>query len=255
MIITRKAWEKYIKVLSKLNTKAADDMKAYAAQLKKDGIQGDEAATLLIDYAYGVATKYGEGAAAAACEMYDAVAVLSGAKVPPAVPATTAKMWEVRKAVYGTLGMNDEVLPAAVSRLVKRAGADTTLKNAIRDGAEWAWIPSGDTCSFCVALASQGWMPASQDQLNGGHADHIHANCDCTFAIRFNGSTDVSGYQPDKYKKIYYGADPGGSSKDKINAMRREAYQKNKDEINAQKRDAYEKRKERESSEAEEINV
>jgi hypothetical protein len=43
--------------------------------------------------------------------------------------------------------------------------------------------------------------------------------------------------------------------KNRINAMRREAYAQNKEEINAQKRSAYAKRKELNSSEAEEINV
>lgn len=255
MIITRKAWTRYIGILRRLNEKAADEMTAYRDKLRRDGISEDEAARLLVDYAYGIATKYGEGAAAASCEMYDAVATLSKAKVPAAVPAATATRADVSKAVYGTINMKDEVLPSAIARLVKRAGADTTIKNAIRDKAEWAWIPNGDTCSFCIALASQGWMPASKDQLDGGHAEHIHSNCDCTFAIRFNGDIDVAGYDPEKYRDMYYSADPGGSSKDKINAMRREAYQDNKDKINAQKRDAYEKRKERESSEAEEINV
>ena len=255
MIITRKAWTKYITILRRLNERAADDVTQYMNKLRIDGFEGEEGAKLLVDYAYGVATKYGEGAAAASCEMYDAVAALSGAKVKPAAPAATATMSDVQKAVYGTMNMNDEVTPAAIARLVKRAGADTTLHNAIRDKAEWAWIPNGDTCSFCIALASQGWQPASRDQLDGGHAEHIHANCDCTFAIRFNDSTDVAGYHPEEYRKMYDSADPGGSSKDKINAMRREAYQENKDKINEQKRDAYEKQKERESSEAEEINV
>ena len=47
-----------------------------------------------------------------------------------------------------------------VSRLVKRAGADTTLKNAQRDGAEFAWVPHGDSCAFCLTLASRGWQRA-----------------------------------------------------------------------------------------------
>ena len=53
------------------------------------------------------------------------------------------------------------------------------LKNAVRDGAEWAWVPHGDTCPFCITLASNGWQKASRKVLKGGHAEHIHANCDC----------------------------------------------------------------------------
>jgi hypothetical protein len=142
----------------------------------------------------------------------------------------------------------------AIGRLVKQTGADTTLKNALRDGAEFAWIPSGDTCAFCITLASRGWQKASKAAIKGGHAEHIHANCDCTYAIRFDSSTNVRGYDPDKYREMYDDAD-GSSPKPKINAMRREFYAENKEEINEQKRSAYEKRQELNSSAAEETDV
>ena len=257
--ISRRAWLRYIGQLRQINNKAAEEMIKYRASVVADveagTLTGNEARKLIVDHAYAVATGYGEASAAVACEMYDAVAAMEGASVPAAVPARTATYGETAKAVYGTMNQNPEEVPATVSRLVKQAGADTTVQNAIRDGAEWAWIPNGDTCAFCITLASQGWMPASKDQLDGNHAEHIHANCDCTFAIRFNSDTGVAGYDPDKYLRMYNGADPGGTWKDKVNAMRRDIYAKNADEINAQKRSAYEKRKERESSEAEELNV
>lgn len=254
MIITRKAWKRYIDLLRKLNDKAAEDMIRFQKKLAERGITGDEAARILVEYAYQIATKYGEGATAAACEMYDAVATLSKAAAPAAVPAATATYGETAKAVYGTLKQNPEIVPSAVGRLVKMAGVDTVMQNAIRDGAEWAWVPSGDTCAFCITLASRGWQRASMAHLNGGHAEHIHANCDCTFAIRFNGKTNVEGYDPSKYESMYYGAE-GSTPEQRINSMRRQFYQQNKDEINAQKRAAYAKRMERDSSKAEELDV
>ena len=246
MIITKKAWKRYIELLRKLNDKAAEEMIRFQKQLAERGLTGDEAARILVEYAYQIATKYGEGATAAACEMYDAVATLSKAAAPAAVPASTATYGETAKAVYGTLKQNPEIVPSAVGRLVKMAGVDTVMQNAIRDGAEWAWIPSGDTCAFCITLASRGWQKASTAQLKGGHAEHIHANCDCTFAIRFNSKTNVEGYDPEKYADMYYGAD-GSTPTQRINSMRRQMYQQNKDEINAQKREAYRKRMETEA--------
>lgn len=139
--------------------------------------------------------------------------------------------------VNATKNQNPANLPNGVSRLVKRAGADTTLKNAVRDGAEWAWVPHGDTCPFCITLASNGWQKASSKVLKGGHADHIHANCDCEFAIRFDHNTTVAGYDPEKYLAQYNAA--GGD----INKMRRIDYAARKDAINAQKRAAYAARK------------
>ena len=249
MNIKRSTWDKYITTLNRLDQTAAKDVEHYMTFISNKVMSGalteGEGIDLLIKHCYAVATKYGEGSAAAACEMYDAVATLSGKKIRPAVPARTASYGDVAKAVQGTKNMNPSVTADAVSRLVKRAGADTTLKNAIRDGAEWAWIPGGDSCAFCLTLASNGWQRASKAVMSGDHADHIHAHCMCTFAIRFSSDMDVEGYRPEKLREQYYDAE-GTSPQDKINAMRREAYQENKEQINEQKREAYAQRKERE---------
>lgn len=230
MEITEKTWAEYIGRLSRLNEIAGRKMAEYIARY---GTADTEALT---EYAYALVQKYGEGSAELACQMYDAVAESSGAGVLPAEPAEPADYGETAKMVNATKKSPPQ-LQGGVSRLVKRAGADTTLKNAIRDGAEWAWVPHGDTCPFCITLASRGWQKAGKKALKGGHAEHIHAHCNCEYAVRFDGRTTVAGYDPDKYLKQY--EDAGGD----INAMRRTKYAKNKDKINAQKRAAYAARK------------
>ena len=122
-------------------------------------------------------------------------------------------------------------------------------------------------------LASIGWQKAGKKTLKGGHAEHIHANCDCTYAVRFDASTKVAGYEPEKYRDIINDATNGeydvddllreagrtsswnGRNYTGLNMVRRAFYAENADEINAQKRSAYEKRVERESSAAEEKDV
>ena len=224
MQITARTWNEYIARLSKLNEKAGQQMAEYVAA------HGTEDGPALIAYAHALVTKYGEGSAELACQMYDALAEASKANLPAAEPAATAEYGEVARMVNATKRQNPANLPNGVRRLVKRAGADTTLHNAIRDGAEWAWVPHGDTCPFCIMLASNGWQKASAKLLKGGHAEHIHANCDCEFAVRFDGSTSVAGYDPEKYLRQYRAA---GSD---VNAMRRIDYAARKDVINAQKR-------------------
>lgn len=253
MTFTKKAWSKYVAALRKVNNKATESLLYYIQEIGGIPTSYDDMQELIYA-AYGIAQKYGEAAAAIAAEMYDAMALATGAAVAPAVPAAPATMSEVAKAVVGTAKTgNEEIVASAAGRLVKMAGVDTTMQNALRDGAEWAWIPVGDTCAFCITLASRGWQRASQKALKGGHAEHIHANCDCTYAIRFDDS-EVEGYDPKVYEDMYYGAD-GSTPEERINAMRREAYARNSEEINAQKRSAYAKRRERESSAAEEITL
>lgn len=252
MRISEKVWKNYITKLRKVNDKAASLISKY---LETHPINDTQDLNRLIDYAYAIATKYGEGAAALSAQMYDAIAELSGVYLPPADLASTATISETARAVNGArlFSKDPEVIGAAVGRLVKQAGVDTTMQNAIRDGAYWAWIPSGDTCAFCLTLASRGWQKASNKALKGGHAEHIHNNCDCTYAIRFNGDTDVEGYDPDAYYHMYK-SEPG-TPKQKINAMRRKAYAENREKILEQKRSAYAKRKELNSSAAEEIDI
>jgi len=253
MTISKKTWSRYIAALRRVNDKATESMLYYIQEygMPKTQEQLDE----FIYAAYNLSTRYGEAASALACEMYDAAAIASGIALPSAEPAETATYNEVAKAIQGTLKTgNAEIVSASVGRMVKMAGVDTTMKNALRDGAEWAWIPVGDTCAFCITLASRGWQKASKAAIKNGHAEHIHANCDCTYAIRFNNSTIVEGYTPNRYLRMYESAD-GSTPNERINAMRRDAYAQNREKINEQKRSAYAKQKERESSAAEEIKV
>ena len=230
MKLTQAAWDDYISRLSQLNQKAGLLMREYM-----DG--HPEADTdALIRYAYALVTKYGEGSAELACQMYDALAEAQGATLPAAEPAPTATYGEVTGMVKATQD-SPANLQSGVSRMVKQAGADTTAHNAIRDGAEWAWVPHGDACPFCRMLASNGWQRASKNLLKKGHAQHIHANCDCEFAVRFSREFDVSGYDPEEYLRQYREA---GSD---INNWRRIDYAARKDIINTQKRAAYAVRK------------
>lgn len=250
MYISADDWKKYIDRLSAINEKAGALMKKY---IERHGLEDTKA---LIDYAYLIATVYSEASAALSAAMYDAIAEVSGKYLPAAEMAATPEYGEVAKAINGTIkqSSNAELISSSISRLVKRTGADTTLLNAQRDGAQFAWIPSGDTCAFCIAIASRGWQYVSKTLLRNGHAEHIHGNCDCTYAIRFDSNSGVRGYDPEVYEEMYYDAD-GRTPQDRINSMRRKFYAENKEKINAQKRSAYEKSKELESSAAEEVDV
>ena len=242
MQISLKTWTRYKDRLAAIDDKAVEEMQTY---LQNIGGYSDHPAEV-IRYAYALSNKYGEAAAAAACEMYEAVAEASGVKIPSAEPAELPDYKEVARAVGGTAkNSSEQQIPNTVGRLVKRTGADTTLKNAQRDGAEYAWIPAGDTCAFCLSLAANGWQHVSKDTLKNGHADHIHPNCDCAYAIRFDSKTNVAGYNPEKYKEMFENAE-GDTYDEKINSIRRMQYQNpaTRAKINAQDRAAYAKRTE-----------
>ena len=238
MKISQDAWKSYIDQLNRINNKAAEKVAEFYRT--HPNVEIEE----LISYAYSVANYYGEAAGELACEMYDAVASTAPRVIPSAESAATATYGEVAQAIQGVmLRTNDpDAIGSVVGTKVKTVGLDSLINNSLRDGAEFAWIPSGDTCAFCIMLASNGWQRASKKALKHGHASHVHNNCDCTYAIRFDHDTEVEGYDSDYYKSIYDNAD-GNNWKDKVNSMRRNQYAVNRDRINAQKRAAYVKRK------------
>lgn len=243
MLVTANSWYNYRTKLSKINKTAAELMQKYVLE---NGFYVDES---MIQYAYSLTSKYGEAAAELACQMHDEMVqywkshgdpAVSQSPIEEAEQADTLSFEELKNAIYSTARVSPTLIPNVIERAVKLASADTTLKNAIRDGAEWAWIPSGDTCPFCLMLAGNGWQPASKKMLKKGHAEHIHANCDCAFAIRFGENDGVEGYDPSVYKKMYDDAE-GATPQEKLNAMRRAYYAKNKATINANKRLRYKK--------------
>ena len=113
MRITEKTWVEYIDRLSRLNAKAGQEMAAYLARY------GTADTDALIEYAYALAQKYGEGSAELACQMYDAVAEASGADVPAAEPAAPASYSETAGMV-GATKESPQLLQNGVSRLVKQ---------------------------------------------------------------------------------------------------------------------------------------
>lgn len=247
MQITEKFWDKYAKAQSKLCSTAKEKM---AEQIAKYGLDDRKK---LIESAYAIATKYGEGSSALACQMYDTVAEASGVYVDSAIPAEGYTYSEVAKAINGSINTGSEaIVSSCVATIVKTAGADTILENVQRDEknkkvtVQFAWVPrGGETCAFCIALASKGWQTihgASALDENTGHAEHIHDNCDCTYMVRFSDDTDLAGYDPGYYQSIYNSA-KGKTSAEKIRYIERQHYEEIKDERNAKRRAEYALRK------------
>ena len=236
MTLSRKSWENYIMTLRDINEEAAVKLVQYLnthevfSGTADTIVVNEEELKPFIDYAYAIVNKYGEASASLAAEMYDLTAELEGVYLPPAELAELANYGDVAKAINGTIktSQNYDEIAGAATRWVKMAASDTTLHNAQRDGAQFAWIPSGDTCAFCLTLASRGWQYMSKDAMKGGHAEHIHSNCDCQYTIRHDSRMTVAGYDPDEYLSMYRNAE-GNTPQERINSMRREQYERDAD--------------------------
>ena len=242
MIVSDRVWQRYISNLAKINATATEKMRVF---ITKNPLESEEDLDKWVAYAFGLSAKYGEAAAALAAEMYDAMAEAEDVDIEPAEPAEPATYGDTAGTILGVLkvSLSLEELSSAVGRLVKRAGADTVMQNAIRDNAFYAFIPHNDTCAFCLSIAAEGWKKAYSNALKNGHAAHIHGNCDCMYAVKFNEQTQYRSYNPEEYVSIFDSVE-GKTQEERINALRRQFYAENRTEILAQKKAAEEIRDE-----------
>ena len=65
MYIPDETWQKYIELLRRINDKAASEMAKYLAT--HEWWVSNAAKQAAVDFAFGLSTKYGEAAGAAAC--------------------------------------------------------------------------------------------------------------------------------------------------------------------------------------------
>lgn len=259
MQISTKAWMEYIRKMRAISEEAANKMQRY---IQLNGFGDDKA---LLDYAYSLATHYGEAIGALAATMYEATALAQNVIIAPAQLAPTPEYGEVAKAIHGTMKTSNDLVSKTVGRIVKQTGTETTLMNAQRDGAYFAWVPTGsETCPYCIMLAATGWHRAGKKTLRGKYSGHIHANCDCQYAVDFRGDMKIDGYNPGKLDSMISDVFKGEMDADmllestwshgkrnnmQLNQLRRHLRMENKDVINAQKREAYARRKESKAAE------
>ena len=95
---------------------------------------------------------------------------------------------------------------SAVSRSVRRAADRTAMAAKGNDGSEvrFARVPRGETCGFCIMLASRGFVYLSMEsagEMPFGFND-FHDHCDCA-VYASTDDIDIEGYDPDAYLERY----------------------------------------------------
>ena len=245
--VSDKAWRTYTKRLDAQRAAAREDAYTWVMRHAKDGRVPMEKCRRMMSSS---ALYHGRSTAALAASYFDQMAVAEGADAVKAIAVldpmdkraqtmAIALNKSLPKLKAGDTEGFAKAIAAAVAEDVKRQASNTMLFNAAKNGAEFAWIPGGDeTCAYCIAVAAAGWTPARKATAMGEHEDHIHDNCMCEFAIRFNEDTKYASYDPSTYKDQYDSAE-GSNSREKINSMRREYYAENIDEMRAQQRENY----------------
>lgn len=204
--------EAFTKANRDLRKLALAELQGFWATLDKSDV--DKVRRALEEFMPLLVKHYGEIAAVVAADFYDDLRSASSVRGRfAAVMAQAADDGQVqassRWALGSLLGANPDAVAAfgslstVADKFVLGQGRDTIAESVRRDPARarWARIPHGDTCAFCVMLASRGAVYASE--ASAGTFAKFHGKCDCTPTPFWDGDPYPDHYDPDEYMRMY----------------------------------------------------
>lgn len=247
-------YREYYEAVMRCSRAAQADFAKVLALIDLDDIE--TARLMLLELLPGIVAKYGDAAATAAAELYEAVLYSETGKRVTAYLAATDQE-KVRSAVEKAFskvakeGKPHNAVPLLQKYLdhyVKEPARSTITESAKRDGVRYARVPTGrETCGWCIMLASRGFVYHSEQTAHG-----YHTNCDCLPVPSTKADTVLEGYDQQKYEDMYLDArkkviqEVGQSAWDWLeserktelvaNQLRNDLYEQNKDHVNEVKR-------------------
>jgi hypothetical protein len=210
MILTRAAFDEYDSRIEKLSKAAYNAaykrMVNYTEQFENASVA--QTRDFAIETVSAAVTAYGDAVSTCAADLYDEMAETSGAKLSSAALDTEDVTEYIDKEVRFQAGKLSDgnvsdfvtaVAKAAQMQTLRKANS-TMMKNVKRDGLRYARVPmGGETCTFCVMLASRGFVYLSAK--TAGEGTHYHNHCRCKVVPSFDkkgNATTVEGYDPDE---------------------------------------------------------
>lgn len=196
-------------VKSQLVEAATDEFLEYIY----DGITPEE----VIDIAASIGQKYALLGAELGAQWYDLCSELAGIDADAAevaevdaeaVDAKTRATFERSQQPTVQAVFND-LMQNLVNDSIRQTGEANLWRDYERGlaGGRWCRVPVGETCAWCLMLASQGAWYLSEQSALGQEAGHYHDGCNCV-AVYHADPDSIRGYENlGKYKAMYYDAD------------------------------------------------
>lgn len=172
----------------------------------------------MLESMYGLVSDYGDAAAVESLGWYlslraESVGLDDGFQ--PALPdqmpedvVNASTRWALGELMRGEdLDKALKSLNGVLDRLVKKLGRESIVHAADSDPKKprWARVPHGQTCAWCLMLASRGWVYL--DAQSAGAARQWHADCDCQIVPAWGKKTPkIAGYDPDALYAQYEAA-------------------------------------------------
>lgn len=219
-----------VKAFSDMTKKLQDAAVADFLERIEDGMTVDE----VMDAAREVAYKYRMLGSELGAQWYDLCAELAGVDVEAAdldvidEEALAKRAANVAKSAAAQINPVESFtafLQAQIAEEIRTTGMMNLRRDYERGtrGGRWARVPVGETCAWCLMLASNGtWYLSQKSAIYAQDGGKYHDDCNCV-AVFYADAEDISGYSGIyRYKEMYYEAD----NRRRANATGRDPYPK-----------------------------
>lgn len=171
----------------------------------------------VIALATAIGEKYSILGSELGAQWYDLCSELAGIECDPAeiapIDTDTLNAMAEGAAASAKPGMIANAFESYLQNVINDSIRRTGDANLWRDyerglsGGKWCRVPVGDTCAWCLMLASNGAWYKSKETALGENGDHYHSNCNC-IAVYHADAESIRGYEKlAQYKRMYYDAD------------------------------------------------
>lgn len=196
----------------------ADQLKEAATDEFMDDLEDGMARDEVVELAARIAAKYSYLGCELGAQWYDLCSELAGIDVDPAElgEVDPDELESRAQAAFDRASDGSPISDALnyylqnqIENSIRRTGSANLHRDYERGmaGGKWARVPVGETCAWCLMLASQGAWYLSEETAKGIDPDHYHDGCDCV-AVYHADPESISGYANlAKYKEMYYDAE------------------------------------------------
>ena len=171
----------------------------------------------IIEQATEVATKFKMLGMELGAQWYDLCTEIAGIMAEPAevgvVDTDAVRNRAQAYASHATAETVQNVFVQFLQNEINESIRTTGNANLWRDyergltPGKWARVPVGETCAWCLMLASQGAWYLTEESALGESSGHYHDGCDCV-AVYHADPESINGYgKLADYKRMYYEAD------------------------------------------------
>lgn len=204
MYIDKKYIDHYDDSLVKLQSASENSFKNLVTASRRPNMTKKQLKKVIYQAAKDTLYSYSDAAGQLSCAFYENNATGPVETEIPHLPGYIRKRIHEHIETYAlTHDLGDDefmrLLAEDVGCEVVQHANRTTKHNAVKNGIRYARVPFGNSCAFCLMLASRGFVYETKTTA-GEDKGHYHAHCRCKIVAGKKG-TEIKGYDPDGLNK------------------------------------------------------